>query len=96
MTTSHDVRKLKHDLKVANKIMGKQGETIHRLRAELAEVRALHSKIERGDLRRLEREAQDDARIVADFLKINQDLNKRIKELENPTEAEPTKEYVDQ
>ena len=32
-----------------------EGDTIHRLRAELAEVLELNAKIDRGDLRRLER-----------------------------------------
>lgn len=43
-------------LRVANRIMGQQGDTIHVLRAEIAEVRSLSSKAERGDIRRLERD----------------------------------------
>lgn len=50
-----EIRQLRYQLKRANATMGKQGQTIHNLRAELAETRELHSKIERGDLRRLER-----------------------------------------
>lgn len=53
------VRELKYRLKNTNKTVGKQGETIYRLRSELAEVRATHSKIDRGDLRRLERVNQE-------------------------------------
>lgn len=52
---AHEIRLLKFRLKQANKVMGAQGETIHQLRCELAEVRDLNSKIERGDLRRSER-----------------------------------------
>jgi len=52
-------RRLKYQLKRANVTMGQQGQTIHTLRAELAEVRALNSKIERGELRRLERQVED-------------------------------------
>lgn len=43
---------------------GRQGDTIHRLRAELAEVRALNSKIDRGSLYRLERRVIDQAEII--------------------------------
>ncbi len=50
----NEVRKLRWRLRQANKMMGKQGDTIHNLRAELAEVRTLNSKLERGELRRLE------------------------------------------
>ena len=50
----HEVRRLKYLLKQAHKTIGKQGDTIHHLRCELAEVRTLNSKIDRGELRRLE------------------------------------------
>lgn len=53
--SSHEVRELKFRLKQQRQQNGRQGQTIHRLRAELAEVRALNSKIERGELRHLER-----------------------------------------
>jgi hypothetical protein len=52
---NHEIRELRHRLKLANRTMGKQGRTIRSLRGELALVREEHSKIERGDLRRLER-----------------------------------------
>jgi hypothetical protein len=48
----------KGKLKTANKIMGRQGETIHVLRAELAQVREENSQLERGELRRLQRRNQ--------------------------------------
>jgi uncharacterized coiled-coil protein SlyX len=46
-----DIRRLRYLLKQTNKTVGKQGETIHRLRAEIAEVRQLNSRLDRGDLR---------------------------------------------
>lgn len=82
MPDDHEVRELRYQLAQAdeertriNKERGKQGDTIHRLRGELAEVRELHSKIERGEIRSLERLvaslqenvvklAQDNARLV--------------------------------
>lgn len=48
-------RELRYRLKQANKTMGRQGQTIANLRGELARIREEHSKIERGELRRLER-----------------------------------------
>jgi hypothetical protein len=55
MTDSHEVRELRRQLRLAHKTQGKQGQTIAALRGELARVRGDHSKIERGDLRELER-----------------------------------------
>ena len=52
-------RELKFKNKQLRKTAGQQGQTIYRLRAELAEVRATHSKLDRGELRRLERVAQE-------------------------------------
>ena len=51
---SSEQRGLRWRLKQANKTMGRQGQTIANLRGELARVRAENSKIERGELRRLE------------------------------------------
>lgn len=51
----HRSRVLKFRLKQANKTMGRQGQTIANLRGELARLREEHSKIDRGELRRLER-----------------------------------------
>lgn len=42
-------------LKIAYRTMGRQGQTIANLRGELARVRGEHSRIERGELRRLQR-----------------------------------------
>ena len=58
MSDTHEVRELRFKVKQLSKCCGKQGETIHLLRAELAEVRELNSKLERGELRRLERRAE--------------------------------------
>lgn len=81
-TENHELRHLKHQLKRVNKTMGTQGQTIHLLRAELAEVRTLHSKIERGDLRRLERQ-------VPELVGHNQQLLSQVTELtERLREAE--------
>jgi hypothetical protein len=48
-------RELRYRNAQLRRTCGKQGTTIHLLRAELAEVRELNGKVERGDLRRLER-----------------------------------------
>jgi hypothetical protein len=53
---------------------GKQGHTIYRLRAELAEAREVNGKIERGDLRRLEQK-------VPELLDENQDLRQQVEQL---------------
>lgn len=52
---NHELRELQHRLKLANRAMGRQGQTIAALRGQLARTREEHSKIERGELRRLER-----------------------------------------
>ena len=93
-------------LKRANKIMGRQGETIHLLRAELAETRMLTSKIDRGDMRRYERNALELKDIIDKQYEQIRELKDKIKELENPNDgvlaevvpldAEPTSEYVGQ
>jgi septal ring factor EnvC (AmiA/AmiB activator) len=55
----HEVREVRYRLKQANRTMGRQGETIHQLRGELAETRELNSKIERGQIRSLERQVAE-------------------------------------
>jgi hypothetical protein len=55
MSDTHEVRELRFKVKQLARQNGKQGQTIHQLRADLAEVRELGSKIERGELRRLQR-----------------------------------------
>lgn len=52
---ARQVREKQYRLTQAHKHIGKQGDTIHLLRAELAEVRELHSRIERGELRYMDR-----------------------------------------
>lgn len=49
---------LARHIKTLNKTVGKQGETIARTRAELARTREENSKIERGQLRWLERQVE--------------------------------------
>jgi uncharacterized coiled-coil protein SlyX len=55
MSDDHEVRELRRRLKRANTTMGRQGRTIADLRGQLARVREDHSKLDRGELRRLER-----------------------------------------
>lgn len=59
MSESHEVRELNWRIKQLGKANGLQGQTIYRLRAELAEARAASSKIARGELRRLERQLDE-------------------------------------
>jgi hypothetical protein len=68
-----EVRHLRFKLKRANKTMGAQGETIYRLRGELALVREEHSKIERGDLRSLERRVEH---LVEDLVAAQEEVKK--------------------
>jgi predicted RNase H-like nuclease (RuvC/YqgF family) len=56
MSDTHEFRELRFKVKTLSRCCGRQGDTIHHLRAELAEVREIQSKIDRGDIRRLERE----------------------------------------
>jgi hypothetical protein len=52
-------RDMAHEyVKALNKQMGRQGETIHHLRGDLARTREEISKVERGQLRWLERQVQ--------------------------------------
>ena len=55
MGDSHDMRELARRLKLANRVMGRQGHTIAALRGELARTREEISKVKRSELRRLER-----------------------------------------
>lgn len=50
-TLLNENRRLRYRLREANRNVGKQGQTIHVLRSELAEIRQLNSRIERGELR---------------------------------------------
>lgn len=51
---NHELRELRWRIGQLHKQLGRQGETIHRLRGELADVRQLNSKVERGQIRNLE------------------------------------------
>lgn len=53
--SDHELREAQYRLKQAHKTMGRQGRAIANLRAELARAREETSKVERGELRRLER-----------------------------------------
>lgn len=80
--SDHELRELKFRLKQANRIIGTTGGRIYQLRAELAEVRLLNSKIDRGELRRLERQSVEWAEERARYQIILADARKRIAELE--------------
>jgi HPt (histidine-containing phosphotransfer) domain-containing protein len=79
---THEDRLDAWKLKQANQTMGKQGQTIHNLRAEKEELLSLISKNDRGDLRRLERlvpELRDNIEALIEDL---HKAHERIKELE--------------
>lgn len=77
---THEIRELKYKLRLLAKQNGKQGESIHRLRAELAEVRELNSKIDRGDLRRLEYKIIDQGEVIASLDMVIEALKEELKE----------------
>ncbi len=89
---NHEVRELRFRVKQLGRQNGHQGETIHRLRAELAEVRELHSRIERGQLRALEllltAERAHSARLVKRYNIVfanNLELREKLAATENAT-----------
>lgn len=92
--SDHELREVKFRLKQANKALGATGGHIHQLRAELAEVRELNSKVDRGDLRRLERQsaewAEERARLVEDGV----NARRRIAELEEKLAEQPEIEWA--
>lgn len=71
---SFELRHTKFRLRQAHKTIGKQGDTIHRLRADVAEVRELNSKLDRGELRRAERQVTDLEAEVEQLRKENKKL----------------------
>jgi cell division protein FtsB len=73
-------RELRYHNAQLRRTCGKQGHTIHALRAELAEVRELNSKVERGDLRRYERQVP----YLRDEIV---ELRQQIKDLEDKLDA---------
>jgi hypothetical protein len=79
---THEERLDARKLKTANKIMGRQGQTIFELRARLAEALSLVSKSERGELRRLERVNQEHVYIRNRQDEVINQQRDRIKELE--------------
>ena len=60
--------------------MGKQGRTIHDLRAELALTREEGSRVERGDLRRQDREIESLKETNARQAKLIQSLREKLAE----------------
>lgn len=78
---SHELRELRWHKKQLSKQCGKQGQTIHSLRAELAEARSLISRAARGDLRTSERRIQEQLEIIEQWRQLNNDLIKTITEL---------------
>lgn len=82
------VRKLRWQIKQMSRQLGRQGDTIHRLRCELAEVRELNGRVERGELRGYERDVARMDRIIrsleADVVALHADngeLRARLREL---------------
>ena len=86
---SHEVRALRWKIKQLGKQAGKQGQTIYELRCQLAELRSLMSKEQRGYVRTLEREVTRLAERVEDLvaeaavLKSKTQGQKRLLEMEN-------------
>jgi hypothetical protein len=72
----HEIRRLNFHLKQARTQIGKQGDTIHHLRAEIAEVRLLNSRIERGELRAYERKYE----IACEWIRNIGDENRTLRE----------------
>lgn len=91
----HELRLARFKLKQANRTMGRQGETIHQLRGELAEIRELNSKVERGQIRSLEREAANLKADLAALSAENEKLRAEPKGLQWP-EVEPESEKEEQ
>lgn len=77
--TNHVIRTLKRALGQANKNMGKQGETICRLRGELARTREENSKIQRGEIRRLERDNESLKQMMLKQREINKQLRQQLR-----------------
>jgi hypothetical protein len=90
MSDDHEVRELRFKLKQANRTMGKQGQTIHDLRAHNALIREESSKVARGDVRRLEREVEQLKEINAKQGKRNQELREKLAEkgVDEPQEGD--------
>lgn len=90
MSDDHEVRELRRRLRIANKTMGRQGQTIANLRGELARIREENSKIERGELRRLQRFEETAHEQFNLYLKRIGDLRKAMLDGEKEKPAETT------
>lgn len=64
--TGHEIRELRFKLRTLAKQNGRQGETIHRLRCELAEVREIMGRVDRGEVRDLDRQVIRQAELIAE------------------------------
>lgn len=84
---AHELRQLRWQNKAMNKQCGKQGETIHLLRAELAEVREINGKIARDYVRELERQARADATRIYELQARNQRLAEQWVEMRDKLDA---------
>jgi FtsZ-binding cell division protein ZapB len=54
----HEVRELRFKVKQLSTTDGRQGQTIHGLRGELAEMREINGKIARNEVPEMERQAE--------------------------------------
>lgn len=75
-----EIETLREKLHAANRIHGRDGATIHVLRAELEQVRAESSRIERAELRRLGRENQILKTDLADAIQVIRGMRETHKE----------------
>jgi hypothetical protein len=72
------MRYLNWKLKQAHRQIGKQGDTIHHLRGELAEVRLLNSRVDRGDLRAYDRLSRLDNERISELVNENRVLREKL------------------
>jgi uncharacterized coiled-coil protein SlyX len=83
---SQKIRELHYRLKQAHRNIGKQGQTIHQLRAELAEVRSLNSRLERGELRHCDAVIAGQNAVIdslkAEIAMLNEKLQESVSSLE--------------
>jgi hypothetical protein len=74
--SDHEVRDLQYRLKQAHKQVGKQGETIHRLRCEIAELLLLTDPKERAMMRAW-MDGEDRDGLVAEITRLDRLLDKQ-------------------
>jgi predicted RNase H-like nuclease (RuvC/YqgF family) len=86
----HELRELRYRNRLLARTSGRQGQAIYALRCQLAEVRALHSKIDRGDLRAYERRLIVQADTILKLEERLAETQAAIKALEEKLAAEGT------